>query len=136
MIKGLAHICINTTDLQKTEWFYCDVLGLKKKFEFTKEGKVTGFYVRLCEGNYLEFFETNEKFRNESPINHFCIETESIDDIATVLSANLIEVTDKKLGCDNSWQIWTEDPNGIKIEFHEYTKESLQYNGGTCEIDW
>ena len=42
----------------------------------------------------------------------------------------------KQLVDDQSWQIWIEDPNGIRIEFHEYTEKSMQLIGGTCAVSW
>ena len=37
-----------------------------------------------------------------------------------------VTVTDKKLGSDNSWQAWLSDPDGNRIELHQYTAQSLQ----------
>ena len=45
-------------------------------------------------------------------------------------------VTDKKLGIDQTWQAWTEDPNGVKVELFEYTPGSAQFVGGDREVDW
>jgi hypothetical protein len=44
-------------------------------------------------------------------------------------------VTDKILGADHSWQIWTADPAGVKIEFHQYTNASCQTTGADCVLD-
>ena len=57
MIKGIAHLCIRVVDLEKTSRFYCDGLGLGKAFDFIRDGKVVGFYLRVGNGNYLEFFQ-------------------------------------------------------------------------------
>ena len=37
MIRQMAHICINTKDLDETGRFYFDALGLRKKFSFLKK---------------------------------------------------------------------------------------------------
>ena len=42
----------------------------------------------------------------------------------------------KKLGCDQTWQIWLEDPDGNSFEVHQYTPESAQFMGGSVEADW
>ena len=44
-VKQIAHACIMTHDLAASEHFYCDVLGLKKAFEFNKAGKRIGLYI-------------------------------------------------------------------------------------------
>ena len=37
-----------------------------------------------------------------------------------------VEVSDPKLGSDQSWQAWITDPDGNRIELHDYTAESWQ----------
>ena len=54
MIRGIAHLCIRVADLEQTARFYCDGLGLKKAFDFIRDGKVVGFYLRVGNGNYLD----------------------------------------------------------------------------------
>jgi hypothetical protein len=48
---------------------------------------------------------------------------------------NGYETTEKKLGSDQSWQIWTTDPNGVRIEFHQYTADSSQRTHNNCILD-
>jgi hypothetical protein len=37
-----------------------------------------------------------------------------------------VQVTNVSLGSDKSWQAWLSDPDGNKIELHQYTAESKQ----------
>jgi predicted enzyme related to lactoylglutathione lyase len=69
-------------------------------------------------------------------ILHFCLETDDIDAVVARLTELGVPVTPKKLGVDNSWQAWLEDPDGNKIEIHQYTPTSTQLTGGTVEADW
>lgn len=134
MIKRLAHICIHTDDLAETRRFFCDVLGLEKGFEFEKEGCLFGFYIKLGGQTFIEVFKGRPA--DVGNIDHIAIETDDIDQVITTLRAHDFEATDKKLGGDNTWQSWTRDPNGVRIEFHQYTKDSLQFDGGVCQVDW
>jgi hypothetical protein len=59
-----------------------------------------------------------------------------IEQIISTLRRHGYDVGDKKLGADASWQAWTRDPNGIRIEFHEYTPESMQLRGGISKVSW
>lgn len=137
MIKAIAHICISAKDLSETEKFYCSVLGLKKKFNFIKNGKVFGFYLQINESNFIEVFQTDLISKDEKPmIKHFCLEVEKIDNAIAKLQSSGIELTNKKRGCDKSWQVWFTDPNGISIELHEYTNESSQISGKDCIVDF
>jgi len=69
-------------------------------------------------------------------IMHFCLESTDIDDLVQMLDSQGILHTDKKMGCDNTWQVWLTDPDGNAFEVHQYTKDSMQRIGGEAEIDW
>ena len=56
MIKGIAHVCLSAKDLAAAEHFYCQVLGLKKRFDFVRKGEVVGFYLSAGGRTYIEVF--------------------------------------------------------------------------------
>jgi catechol 2,3-dioxygenase-like lactoylglutathione lyase family enzyme len=134
MIRQLAHICILTADLSATARFYEEGLGLERGFEFVKDGDLFGYYLKLGHGTFIEVFKGDPG--DPGNINHVAIQVDDIDTVIDRLRRHGCEVGEKKLGRDHSWQVWTADPNGVRIEFHEYTPESLQLNGGTCIVDW
>jgi catechol 2,3-dioxygenase-like lactoylglutathione lyase family enzyme len=136
MIK-IAHICIYTTDLKKTKDFYCQGLGMKHVFDFLHKGSIHGFYLEMSPGNYIEVFkETSPQKPGYSPMNHLCLETDDIHKMSNTLKEKGIEIGPISLGADNTYQFWFKDPNGIDIEFHQYTPESCQYTGKPVEVDW
>lgn len=133
MIKGLAHVCLLATDLAATEHFYCNGLGLKKAFEFIRNDRVVGFYLELAQGAFIEIFQSDEiKAQPKNPIQHFCMEVDDIEQTGLQLTRNGYEATQKKLGADQSWQLWTTDPSGVRIEFHQYTERSSQITRENC----
>jgi lactoylglutathione lyase/glyoxylase I family protein len=133
MIKGFAHVCLAAGDLAAAERFYCSGLGLKKAFDFIRGGKAIGFYLELPNRSYIEIFQRDEIDANaKSPIIHFCLEVENLDPVSQRLTENGYEVTKKALGADQSWQMWTTDPSGVKIEFHQYTERSSQITHANC----
>jgi glyoxylase I family protein len=134
MIKQLAHVCIYSTDLDATTRFYCEGLELERGFEFVRNGDLFGYYINLGENTFIEVFKGEPG--TEGNIKHIAIEVDDMDQIITRLREYGYEVGDKSLEADHSWQAWTTDPNGVKIEFHEYTDDSLQLTGGTCLVDW
>ena len=134
MIKQLAHICIHTADLEATARFYQEGLGLERGFEFTKDGDLFGFYIKLGNDTFIEVFKGDPGVVGN--INHIAIQTDDIDAVIGRLRDHGYEVGDKALGADHSWQAWTADPNGVRIEFHESTPESMQLIGGACVVDW
>jgi len=137
MIKSLAHVCVFTRDLQRTRDFYCGVLGFKPHFDFLKDGQLFGFYLQIAQGQFIEFFKTDPKTEfGGQRVHHFCFEVDDIDAVSEKLTKAGVEVTPKKLGCDQTWQCWCKDPNGADIEFQQYTPGSAQFTKTDCLVDW
>ena len=132
MIQGIAHICIRVADLDETLRFYREGLGLEKAFDFVRDGEVVGFYLKVGNGNYLEFFRREETKTGPNPIDHFCLETDSIDTVNTRLEKAGYAGGKKEMGADHAWQAWIADPDGVRIELHEYTADSCQKTGSPC----
>ncbi len=136
-VKQVAHVCVFAKDLEQTKAFYRDVLGMTVAFNFTRDGQVFGCYLDVGNGSYIEIFHKPAATHDETnQINHLCLEVDDIDDAIEDLRANGVEASDKKLGCDDTWQSWIRDPNGTKIELFEYTDKSAQLVGGDRVADW
>ena len=121
-------------NMAATAAFYEQGLGLERGFEFIKEGELFGYYLKFGNGTFMEVFQGDPG--DPGNIVHFALEVTDMDAVIGRLRQHGYEVGDKSLGADHSWQAWTEDPNGIRIELHEYTPESMQLAGGTCIVDW
>jgi catechol 2,3-dioxygenase-like lactoylglutathione lyase family enzyme len=139
IIKKIAHTCIFAHDLQATEKFYKDVLGIEVIFRFMKAGKLIGYYLDAGGATHIEVFQKDSAvFAETDAINHICLEVTNMDEAVAQVRANGVSALDKKLGIDGTWQSWLTDPNGVKIELFEYTDKSLQFAGpgGVCEVNW
>ncbi|TKB16955.1 MAG: VOC family protein [Mesorhizobium sp.] len=136
-VKQLAHVCIFANDLEATRRFYRDVLCMDTRFNFLRDGKIFGFYLDCGGRSHVEVFEKSEaSYSERNQINHFCLEVEDIDVAIAHIRSKGVEVTPKKLACDDTWQAWVKDPNGVKIELFEYTAKSAQFTGGNRVADW
>jgi catechol 2,3-dioxygenase-like lactoylglutathione lyase family enzyme len=137
MIRRIAHVCLNVRDLKASLEYYT-ALGCTLKFKFTRANADFGAYLEIASGSYLEIFENWEHFPETHPggIAHFCLETEDIDGFISRCTAANIPVSPKKLGCDNTWQVWLKDPDGNAFEVHQYTEKSSQRTGESVEADW
>ena len=134
MIK-LAHVCIESADLDATERFY-GCLGLRRQFEFRNPaGLLIGYYLKFDDQTFLEVIRV-EAVRTEGAVRHFAIESDDIDALRTRLLAAGFQATDKRLGEDHTWMVTCRDPNGVFIELHQYDHRSMQQHGGTCVIDY
>lgn len=139
LIKQVAHTCIFAHDLDATEAFYRDVLGVAKAFDFRRGEDWIGFYLDLGARSFIEVFrKADSSFAETNQINHICLETEDLDALLAHVRAQGVAISDKKLGVDGTWQAWLADPNGVKLEIFQYTADSLQFapKGGICQVNW
>ncbi len=128
MIVGLAHICFTVSNLEESIAFYKDKLGFSPAFDFINEkGEKFGVYLHIGERNFIELFVSKpEPPDQKQSYRHFCLEVDDIQTTVSKIRSNGVEVSDIKMGGDHSWQAWLSDPDGNRIELHQYTKESKQ----------
>lgn len=130
-IKQLAHACILTPDLDATERFYRKVLGMAVTFNFTHDGEKVGLYLSAGGRTFVEVFENLlSRYAAGNAIDHLCFEVDDLDAAIAHIGRHGGSITEKSLGPDDTWQAWTTDPNGVRIELFEYTKKSAQFVGG------
>jgi catechol 2,3-dioxygenase-like lactoylglutathione lyase family enzyme len=135
MITRLAHVCISSGNLDHSLAFYRDGLGFSKAFDFRRDGRIVGFYLAVPGGTFIEIFLRGEIQKDApAPIQHLCLQVDDLDRTISELRAKGISVSDRKMGADGSWQAWTSDPSGVKIEFHQYTERSSQHTGADCVL--
>jgi glyoxylase I family protein len=127
MIKGLAHLCFVVKDLETSQEFYCDKLGLKPAFDFTREGgERFGMYIHVGGRGFLELFAGEPVSTESASYRHLCLEVDDVETTVADLRGRGVEVSDPELGSDQSYQAWVTDPDGNRIELHGYTPESRQ----------
>jgi lactoylglutathione lyase/glyoxylase I family protein len=135
-VRQVAHVCVFADDLEATRAFYADVLGMEVVFSFLRDGEPFGLYLAAGGRSHIEVFRRADAEADLGRIDHLCLEVEGIDAAIAHVRARGVEVTDKKLGCDDTWQAWVSDPNGVRIELFEYTPQSAQFVGGDRVADW
>lgn len=134
MIK-LAHVCIESADLEATERFY-GCLGLERRFEFRNPaGLLIGYYLAFGNFTFLEVIRVRQ-VRPEGVVRHFAIESEDVEALRRKLLDAGFAASEKRLGEDHTWMVTCRDPNGAFIELHQYDEKSMQRHGGICEIDY
>jgi catechol 2,3-dioxygenase-like lactoylglutathione lyase family enzyme len=134
MIK-LAHVCIESADLDATERFY-ECLGLRRQFEFRNPaGLLVGYYLKFDDETFLEVIRV-EAVRAEGTVRHFAIESDDVSALRARLLAAGFEAGEKRLGADHTWMVTCRDPNGVFIELHQYDARSMQRHGGVCLVDY
>ena len=137
-VKQVAHVCIFANDVEETKAFYKDALGMDVVFNFLRDGRIFGCYIDAGGRSHVEVFEKAEaEFTEKNQINHMCLEVADLDAaIAHIEGAGFTLDRPKKKACDDTFQCWLRDPNGVKIELFEYTDKSAQFVGGDRVADW
>ena len=138
-VTGITHICLSSSDLERTEKFYCDTLGFKLKYSFLRGDKCIGLYIEVAPLQFIEVFVRDGAAKNIEPlISHVSLEVEDIMETTKFLHERGIATrTPAPKPCaDGSWQLWCEDPDGTPIEFHQFTEESRQFAGETVSVAW
>lgn len=132
MITGIAHSAFIVRDMEKTLDFYVNKLGLKHAFSLADEsGKPWIEYVKVCDGQFLEFFYAN----GSTPENtagsfmHICLQVDDAQKTCERLMANGVTMDVlPRTGSDKNTQFWSKDPDGYAIEFMQISDESPQAN--------
>lgn len=133
---GLAHVCIETDDLERTETFY-RALGLTRRYEFRNQhDDLVGFYLAFPGSpTYIEVIRVL-KPRETGVVRHFAIEVDDVKAARQGLLAAGIDTAEPVLEKDRTLMITCHDPNGVFIEIQQYTDQSMQTQGGVCRVDY
>ncbi|PYZ91985.1 glyoxalase [Salipaludibacillus keqinensis] len=123
MIIGLAHVAITVKYMDRSLYFYRDILGLKHAFHVNdQEGNPWIEYVQVGPQQFIELFHggknESESVDQQIGFHHLCIRVADIHEIANHLTSHGIslDVAPKK-GVGKNYQCWVKDPDGNRIEF-------------------
>lgn len=124
-ITGVNHITINMKDIEKTLWFYTDLLQLEK-LNTVNMGDHEITYLTLPGAVRLELIHYYNQNKNISPLvtdggilRHIAFYINDIEKLYQLFLQNGIEITlpvtyAEKLNCTI---MLVKDPNGIELEF-------------------
>ena len=134
MLKGLTHVAIWVTDIERSLDFYLRIPGCTEHFRLHKEdGSVWLIYLRVGPNQFIELFPRAQG-PHERPANagyaHCCLE---VDDMQAwhraLIEAGITPKSEPRMGADGSWQVWIDDPDGNPIEFQELVPGSMHLQG-------
>ncbi len=119
------HFTINVTDLEKSIFFYGELLGLKR-LESVDMGDHRLHYFELFDDICLELIEYDDDFGELHPhhkargtYRHLALNCEDVDGLYEKLCANGIKCLTAPEDVEklNFRNILVEDPNGVELEF-------------------
>ena len=116
----VAHTALWVSDLEATQAFYEDVLGLEYSHEFVLDG-VLNYYVGTEDGAELQFKYDEDADREVAPsgIDHVAVTVDDTDaefervveaaDPVVVMEPTTVDVADRRVA-------FVEDPDGYVVE--------------------
>lgn len=130
--SSLGHVALKVKDLERTLDFYVDKLGFGEMMRLNKpDGSLWIVYLRITEDQFIEIFPGAIGERapgwDAIGVNHFCLCVDDLDSILAQLERVGIPLSiGKKMGIDNNYQAWIEDPDGNRIELMQIMPNALQ----------
>jgi catechol 2,3-dioxygenase-like lactoylglutathione lyase family enzyme len=111
--QGLLHIALLTRDLNKTEQFYTDVLGLRIAFRVPPNML---FLRSPGSQDLLNFVRTKKRFTPAEALQHFGFKTTTagLKRLEKRLKEEQIEIEGRR----GKTAIYFRDPNGYSIEYY------------------
>ena len=148
IISGIGHVALYASDMEKTLNFYCGVLGLKHAFTLRgADGLPWIEYLKVSDDNFIELFYIKPNSQtaavapateaatpapapapaNNGTFHHICLAVGDIHAAEKALdeAEGPVDVRPKQ-GSDKNWQMWTHDPDGVKIELMQISPDSPQ----------
>jgi len=121
-LLDLHHVAIKTRDLEATERFYIDVLGMKKvhrpDFDFPGAWLQMGETMFHLMAGYAGKDEQGRSPVGSAAVDHLAIRAERFDEMRQRIVAAGLQFTDNEITDFRLWQLFVDDPNGVRIELN------------------
>lgn len=121
-VTDINHVAIKTLDLDRTNWFYTEVLGMS--FAPRPPLGFPGSWLKMGE-TMIHVFAGEGAFDakgNFSPggaaVDHISINAEDFDGFAALFDRHGLDWRENDIPGANIWQLFVKDPNDILIELN------------------
>ncbi len=110
---GLRHISLKTRDLEKTERFYTEVLGLEVAFRAPPKRV---FFRSPKSDDLLDFVKSDTGSRPTQGLDHFGFQVsrKALREIKKRLKENRVKIEGRR----GQESVYFRDPNGYWVEFY------------------
>ena len=124
-IVGVAHIGLETNDMEAARQFYGHGLGYDSFTLDKPSGGLMLTYFKVNDHQYIEVFP-DLKSETQDRLSHIAFETTDAVKLRDYLAAHGVKVPDAlKPGLDGNLSMMVKDPDGHNVEFVQYMPGSL-----------
>ena len=117
MLLSLGHVTVLSTDLERTERFYCDLLGLRVGPR--PAIRIPGCWLYLGDQPVLHVLARQAAAMPDDAhpvIDHFALDAEDRAGFEHRLQAAGQPFESRRLADSGIWQIFLTDPDGARVE--------------------
>lgn len=117
MLQSLGHVTVLSTDLARTERFYCDLLGLRVGPR--PAIRIPGCWLYLGEHAVLHVLARQAVAPPpgaQPVIDHFALNAQGRAGFEHRLKAAGLPFESRRLADSDIWQIFLTDPDGARVE--------------------
>ena len=121
------HVAITVNNLTESVNFYTQVLGFEIAKKFSREDmEADATFVKLNDFQ-IELWQFQDMKENSNPLNdikvrgirHIAFEVDNLKETISKLKERGLEFSEPKLGASGHNYSFTNDPNGVALEFYE-----------------
>jgi len=124
-IVGVAHIGLETNDMNAAQQFYGHGLGFDSFTLDKPSGGLMLTYFKVNDHQYIEVFP-DLKSEAQDRLSHIAFETTNAAKLRDYLAAHSVKVPEVlKPGLDGNLSMMVKDPDGHNVEFVQYMPGSL-----------
>lgn len=121
-LLDLHHVAIKAPDLQATERFYVEVLGMQKverpDFDFPGAWLQMGATMFHLMGGYTARAADGSLPSGSAAVDHLAIRASGFDQMRDKIEAAGLEYAENEITDFKLWQLFVHDPNGVQIELN------------------
>jgi catechol 2,3-dioxygenase-like lactoylglutathione lyase family enzyme len=116
MLLSLDHVTVRSADFDRTEHFYCKVLGLRPGLRPALSQPGRWYYVGDEAVLHVLPRKADAGQDNTGPIDHFALKADDLPAFEQRLCAAGLPFERQLLAGTAVWQIFVRDPDGARVE--------------------
>jgi catechol 2,3-dioxygenase-like lactoylglutathione lyase family enzyme len=132
MIKGIDHIAIVVSDMDRSIKFYNEVLGLKIHHDGRREGERKKSFLGTKSATLVALTEDENRGKEEAGsvhgVDHVAFRVDDVEKASKVLKERGVEFIEEKLDKDGKGKSYHFfDPDGLELEIYGKTGQLAVY---------